>query len=238
MTDTPAEKTPLSVGVWLELHTKEFESIKKSLEGERKNRGKREFILLITCLLALLYTYPINGFETNPLIEIPAISLKIPLRDAVAVFPTLIAAVYLVFLASAIGESVLMVHWSWYAFKLNEFRETGAIPQSDKARRAATSWRFLFLPSPLHMTGVVFGAAAMAKAIVDGFVGFVFSALPYATQGFIIMRSWRLLSSWPLLIWNCLCLLTMVLALLGAVLGSRPRIVRIRQVTKRASRSH
>jgi hypothetical protein len=221
MDNASPEPIRLPTEVWLELHTKDLDNITKSLDGERKNRGKREFILLITCLLSLIYSYPIHSFETNPPIEIPAISLKIPLRDAVAVFPTIVAAVYLVFLASAIGQSMLMTEQARLGNLLGQFRETGAVPHEEAY--ATPPARYLFLPSPLHRRGFVFGAAAMPKAIVDGFVGFVFSALPYVTQVFVIITSWRLLSSWPLLIWNCLCLFTMLLALLGAVLGTKSR---------------
>jgi hypothetical protein len=179
--------------------------------------------LLIICLLALLYTYPVHSFEANPVIEIPAISLKIPLRDAVGVFPTIVAAVYLVFVASAISESMLRLQRSRYANELGHFRRTGKIPNKESTSNPLRfSPRFFFLPSPLHRRGFVYGAAALPKAVVDGFVGLVFTLLPYATETFVLMRSWELLKSRWMLIWNCMCLTTMLLAFIGAILGSRP----------------
>src|SRR5437762_2357669 len=99
----------LPADVWLDLQKRELDAIQNALESEQKNRGKKEFMLLITCLAAFLYTYPVHAFDTNPTIEITSISLKIPLRDAIIVFPTIIAAVYLVFVASAIGQSMLLL---------------------------------------------------------------------------------------------------------------------------------
>src|SRR5215469_6391039 len=43
---------------FFQFQMKDFDMINKSLDDERKNRGKKEFALLITCLLALLYIYP------------------------------------------------------------------------------------------------------------------------------------------------------------------------------------
>ena len=216
-------KAGLPAELWLELHNRELDDIKKSLDGERKNRGKREFILVIICLLALLYTYPIQNFQTNPNIEIPAISLHLPLRDALALFPTLIAAIYLVYLASAISESILMARQGTYLWQLREFKKSGEIPPEAPERgQYFSSLRYLLLPTPLHRRGFHFGAAAaIPRAIVDGFVGFVFTLLPYMTTGFIVIKSWRLLHYKTILFWNSICLLIMVLAFASAALGSR-----------------
>src|SRR5258707_9230887 len=162
---------PVDKALWFEIETRESEVVSKAFESERKNRGKREFILVIICFLALLYTYPIQDFEKNPNIEIPSISLKIPLRDAIAVFPTIIAAIYLVYLSSALSESVLMVRRSRYGRELNEFKETGQVSKVSPRDIHLKTARYLFLPSALHSKGFAFGAAALPKAIVDAFVG-------------------------------------------------------------------
>jgi hypothetical protein len=86
------------------------------------------------------------------------------------------------------------------------------------------SARYLFLPSPLRRHAF-FSAAGpipktMSRTIVDGFVGFVFTLAPYATQCVIFVRSWQLLNSWWILFWNCMCLATMVLAFTGAIIAN------------------
>lgn len=56
--------------VWLELQQKEYEEVNKEYEEEIKNRRKKEVLLIVTCLLALIYSYPVVNFKDNPLIEI------------------------------------------------------------------------------------------------------------------------------------------------------------------------
>jgi hypothetical protein len=211
----------IDIGIWFELQQKELESVNKSIDSENKNRGKRELILVITCLVALLYTYPIQGFENNPNIEIPSVSLKIPLKDAIAVFPTLIASIYLVYLSSAISQGVLMSQKRRYSMQLREFQNTGKIPEraSDRVLFASTM-RYLFLPSPLHRKGFSFGAAEISRAIVDGFVGLVFNIFPFATEVYIVMKSWQLLHIKLILFWNLVCITMMGLAFASALLGT------------------
>jgi hypothetical protein len=219
---TPAQPY-IDKATWLELQTREIDNFNKRLDAERKNRAKREFILVITCFVALLYTYPVHDFATNPTIEVPSISLKIPVRDAIAVFPTLIAAIYLVYLSSALGESIIMVRASRLEVELRTFKESGEIQEVSPGQFHFNVSRYLFLPSALHSRSFVFGAAALPKAIVDLFVGLIFTLLPYGTLVFILMRSWRLLHLKVLLTWNVVCLVIMVLAFTSALLSSRPQ---------------
>jgi hypothetical protein len=51
----------------------------------------------------------VKDLGSNPTIDINAISIKIPLRDAITIFSTVVAKLYLVFLGSALRESRTMM---------------------------------------------------------------------------------------------------------------------------------
>ncbi len=208
-----------------EIKTTELDNINKSISEERKSRGKREFILLITCLIAFLYTYPVENFENNPNIKIPAISLEIPIKDAIGVFPTIIAAIYLVFLSSAISQSILMLKRHLLNDELDCFQETGTFPTDQTTsvfniKLRISTIGYLILPSPLHTREFMKGIAFFSKLIVDTFVGLVFTSIPYLTMIFISMKSWSLLNNKLILVWNSLCLIIMVSGFLSAFFSS------------------
>ncbi len=98
----------LTEEAWLKMTTKEYDVSNKALDEIQKTRRKREFILIITCLLAVIYVYPVINFDKVQNIKIPAISLDIPIKEAIIIFPTIIAAIYLIYLSSAIKQSILM----------------------------------------------------------------------------------------------------------------------------------
>jgi hypothetical protein len=217
----------LPVSEWLQLHGKEIDRLHKALDDERKARAKREFVLVVTCLLALLYTYPVRNLAANPEIDIPSISLKIPLREALTVFPTLIAATYLVFFSSAIGQLFTMQSLHIYNRELDQVRETGVVPRRRSWRfpvqAGRTNVRYLLLPSPLHARLFNFhesGAAALSRFFVEVFVGSVFVLLPYATAVFVSVRGWELIRSKILHGWDSFCLLVMLGSLASGVLAS------------------
>ncbi len=99
----------------------EKEEISKFISEETKNRRNRKFMLIIICLLAIIYSYPVLNFINNPTIDITSISIKIPLKDVITIFPTIIASVYLVFLSSAIKQTVLLLRMHYYNFAYMEF---------------------------------------------------------------------------------------------------------------------
>jgi hypothetical protein len=125
MTDRIDDRT------WLELKMKEQERLAAALAAERKARPKQEAILLITCLLAVSYTYPVQSLSTNPTIDINAISIKIPLTDAITVFPTIVATLYLVFLGTALKESQTLVRLGFAQRAIRAYLEKGARPGED-----------------------------------------------------------------------------------------------------------
>lgn len=93
---------------WRDSLQREKDESAKSLAQEDGRRRKNEFALFVVCLIAALYTYPVTNLESaQQSIKIPAISLELPLGDAIAVFPTLIAVAFLVFLSSAIRQESL-----------------------------------------------------------------------------------------------------------------------------------
>jgi hypothetical protein len=212
-----------SAKIWYEVQIKQLDALIKAIDSEHKSRGKREFILIITCLFAFLYAYPVQNFDNNPSIEIPAISLKIPLKDAISVFPTLIAAIYLVFLSSAMNGFLLVAERICYARELDDFKATGEIKEISAEEIDFSTTRYIILPTPLHHQGFTFGVAAMPKIIVDGFVGLVFTLFPYVITVYLIIKSWQLLNNSLILFWNIACLAIMILAFVGAVLGARSK---------------
>ena len=211
------EPDNLRVEKVIERELKKLEKIDDTLEQHHKERGKRELILIVTCLLALLYTYPVNTFDNNPMIEISPISIKIPLRDAIRVFPTIIVAMYLVFLSSVINEFYLRVKRHGYIHRILNLRSSKTTTWMTDIEYDISLREYLFLPSPLHKGRLDIAGGNMSRFIVDGFVGFIFTMFPYAALTFIVYKSWQLFDTKVLLIWNILCIVIMFLALGGAL---------------------
>jgi hypothetical protein len=209
----------------LELQKSEFEDLNKAYNEEIKIRRKREFILVIICLIALLYTYPVKSFESNPIIEIPAISLKIPIKDAIAVFPTLIAAIYLVFLSSAKTQIRLQSSRSISWGLLENYKHSGILKPVDLRLISGSTFDnfYLFLPTPLHMRYYSDSyVSELSSAIVSIFVGVIFSLLPFVITIFITIKSNSLINNTYLLIWNIITISTMLLALLSSISFKNP----------------
>lgn len=219
---------PIPLEARLDLHKVNHDRRASTYEAERKRRPKHETILVLTCLLAVSYTYPVESFDENPVIEIAAISLKIPLRDAIAVFPTIIATLYLVYLSAALSHFNALSAFMQSREILDYFEKTGEIlrfQEIRRERRLGINWvRYLFLPSPLHPRASAFSEVGyVSRAIVDFFVGLIFNLLPYAAVGFIAYRSWVLLDSFWILGWDFVCMAAMFLSLLSAFLSAVER---------------
>jgi hypothetical protein len=218
---TPQPEVQVSLADRLDLYKRNHERLVSTLEAEEKRRPKHEAILVITCLLAVSYTYPVESFDKNPIIEIAAISLKIPLRDAIAVFPTIIATLYLVFLGAALRQTVALSRVIDSDETLQHFQRTGELKLDDNPSSIASA-SYLFLPSPMHPRGGGSEFAETPRAIVDFFVGFVFTVLPYAAVGFITYRSWSIIDSYWIVGWDLTCMVAMMLSLLSAILSFLP----------------
>lgn len=218
-------KIMMDIGAWLEIQKGEQETLSKDLDDEKKSRRKREFMLLIICLIAVIYSYPAKGFDENPVIEIPAISLKIPLRDAIVIFPTIIAALYLVYLSSALRHSQLMKRLMDVKASLYEFKRTGQIPKDDDQINLPRSLQlhYFLVPSPLHNDPEMSVIAAAANGLVSIFVGFVFVLTPYFSAIFITLKSWHFLKNKWVLYWDIFCVFIMILTLLAGIASKFPR---------------
>ena len=221
MAEENVRSNQIPTAMSLELYQAERAEVSKSLDEELKIRRKREFVLIILCLLSVIYSYPVQDFSKNPTIDIPSISLKIPLRDAIAVFPTIITAIYLVFLSSSIKQAVSITRMIDLNRALEEFHETGKLPKIHRFNRGAYfgMLRYIFLPSPLHHRGFshLHGVSSVSRVIVEGFVGFVFTAIPFGTCSFLLLKSWSLFNSKLIITWNILCLSVIVLAFISSV---------------------
>jgi hypothetical protein len=222
---TPPPERKVSLADELDFWKRDHAQNLSEHDAAQKRRPKHEAILVITCLLAVSYTYPVETFDKNPVIEISAISLKIPLRDAIAVFPTIIATLYLIFLSAVIREINALTHLEHSTLILQHFRETreftGKLNGYEWSPRHLAV-NYLFLPSPLHSHpwGVYSTFAVMSRAIVEFFVGFVFTALPYVAAGYITYRSWLIIGNRWILGWNIVCMAAMVLSFSSAFISS------------------
>lgn len=216
------DKSYITRDVWLDLQKKESAELNESFEETQKSRRKREMTLVIMCLLALIYTYPVNvkNLKSDQNIEIPAISLKLPLKDAINFFPTLIASIYLIFISSVVSHFSIMHRRAKVSKALEDFKETGKIPpKGGSTNFRSLSLRLLFLPTPLHPSiGDYPEAAALSKTIVDIFVGLVFTLLPYFAAVFILIKSYIIKSNIPLFIWNWICAVIMLFSFISAIL--------------------
>jgi hypothetical protein len=76
---TPPPERKVSLADELDFWKRDHAQNLSEHDAAQKRRPKHEAILVITCLLAVSYTYPVETFDKNPAIEISAISLKIPL---------------------------------------------------------------------------------------------------------------------------------------------------------------
>jgi len=204
----------------LDLFKKSHERILSTYREEQQRRPKHELFLIVTCVLAVSYTYPVVSFDQNPLIEIPSISLKIPLRDAIAVFPTIIATLYIICLSAALRQSQALFLLAKHERTLRTFQQEGKLNDVDYADPIPII-RYILLPTPLHQRGWNPGVEDLFRAVMESFVGFVFGVLPYVAAGFITYRSWVLLHTWWIVGWNIACVLVMILGFITVVLTAR-----------------
>lgn len=188
------------------------------VRDEWKIRRARELILMTTCAIVLLYTYPIDisadsSNKIEEVIEISPLSIQIPLADAISIFPTIIAAIYLVYLSSSSKVNKLTAL---------AFRSVG-IERGILEDRLMTA-SIVFVPAavtladpdkpiPLSALGVV------TQLITLLFVGLIFSIFPYAMVVLTTIRSWQLFENGLLLSWNLLCIAIMIMAVVGQIFG-------------------
>jgi hypothetical protein len=189
------------------------------LREEWKIRRSREFILMTICIIVLLYTYPIDinansSTKIKELIEISPLSIKIPLADAIAIFPTIITAIYLVYLSS----SLKLIKFTALAFGSLGIESTY---KEDRMNRVA----IIFIPAAVTMADPdkpipLSGFSAATQLIVLLFVSLIFAVFPYAMIALSTIRSWQLLNNSLLLIWNLVCISIMLLAVAGQIFGT------------------
>jgi hypothetical protein len=223
MNETPPNVAPPSE-LWLELKQKELDDVTKEAEGVRKDLRKREFALLIVCLLAVIYTHPVRDLSINPAIEIKAIDLSIPLKDAITLFPTIIATMYLVFLSTVVSEGILNWHKKEIMEALHQFEISGTIPKPQKP--FFFGWELLIsrgivLPSSLHFGALGFNATGPIIIIVNIFIGIIFVMIPFGSGIFITIRAYKLSASGWLLTWDSICIFLMILAFVNSLIFAR-----------------
>jgi hypothetical protein len=202
----------------IEILEKDLARIESAIQDSIKERRKREFVLLVSCIIAAIYILPKETFDINPQIEIPSISLQVPVKYVAALFPTALAAIYLTYLGTAILQRTLFISYSNVRFQ----RDTAWGIQADRQQVMANEPLALglfypqliaLIPSALHgLAGVpsIFNNKTQGFIIV--FVGTVFHVIPYLTVGFVIWRSYQAFASIWLLTWNLFCAIYMLIA--------------------------
>jgi len=214
----------LSTDTWLNLQIRKIDKLADAEASAKKKRQKIELILLVACLMMVIYTYPVHNLENNPAIEISFISVTVLLRDAIAVFPTIIASFYLVFLYSAGRHWALLFSINTLENDLNEFQETGKIDTS--APRDHPRWRWRDIPLHLLLPSIMLSdipdsphLSGISGGIVNLIVGTIFTLFPYASAIFITIRAWELLNWKYLLVWDVACVLIMGLTWFSTLTG-------------------
>jgi len=209
------ENLPLTL--WIDLKKRELESVDKSLDAENRNRRRSEFILILICVIAFIYVYPANKIDSDFIIEIPSISLKLPLQAALIGFPTLIASIYLILMNSAIRQSRLKIISVKINISLKKVTKSGMIPIEDEEPKSSSGvLSLLLLPSPIQMSN--YGdniISTVGNYIVKWFVGLVFNLFPYLTSLLITFKTLELISNRYIFIWDIICTSVMLMAFIS-----------------------
>ncbi len=213
--------------MWFELRRKELEDLNSSYESNLKARRKRELTLIVTCLIALIYAFPVKDFTTNPEIEIPAISLKILLKDAITVFPTIISSVYLIYFSTVINQLWINVRRIGLRQSIEKYIESGTINDDYRYSRQRSVFQFrqVYLPSPLHVRGSMDTSSLhlLSRGLVDVFVGLVFNVVPYITIIFVTIKSFTLSHNKYFLYWNISCVVIMLASFISTIFANPKR---------------
>lgn len=207
----------------LEILRKDLDDVNASYERNIKARRKRELILITTCLIALIYTSSSVNLQNNPEIEIPAISLKILLKDAVAIFPTIIASIYLIYVSTIITQLTMEIVISKIRSQIDLHIQILKFPKQIQLPTMTTiQIRDILLPSPLNTSRLYF-TSSISRKFVDVFVGLVFNILPYYTMIFISAKSYQLSNNIYTSIWNIVCTSVMLISFLSILISSSKR---------------
>lgn len=192
-----------------------------NLSSERKSRGKREIILIITCLIGLVYFLPFTDFEQTSQINIPAISLKIPTKYISSAFPSIITAIYLIYLYSLISYLGVLMAYQHISNQLQNFLENKPIAEAFLKDENFNLARYsFFLPTPLiYMFKPELKFTKITRIIVQIYVGIIFNGLSYLSVILILLRVHQGTKSILLLVWNIACIIIMILSFIGIYVG-------------------
>jgi hypothetical protein len=223
--DQPPSVSPETLA---EIRKHDYQEAGRYFDEEMQSRRKIEVILVLTYLLTVIYAYPVQDLQTNPAIEISPLSLKIPLKYAIIISPTLIAALYLTYISSGIQQSVLERQHTYFRY-LFEFPQEQIVTKEDEERFMIwlagniSHLRFVLLPTafqrkvslPLSKMGRISSTA------VEIFVGFVFTMAPYASVIFLVYKAWVLNKNTYILGWNGVCVAIMVSVMVTAIFATK-----------------
>jgi len=191
------------------------------LLSKRKSRGKKEIILVIICAIGLIYFLPFTDLEQSTQIEIPAISLKVPTKYISSAFPTIITAIYLIYLYSVISYLGILLIFQKMKRQFESCIKSGAISKGIlKKEDFILAYYSFFLPTPLiYRIKTELKFIRIVMAIVQSYVGIIFTVLPYLSVTLILIRVYREAHNIPLLIWNIVCVIIMLLSFIGISLS-------------------
>jgi hypothetical protein len=214
------EEDYVIVREWLAYNRKQYDWCVEIYREEKKRRSRKELMMLITCFLSVLYIVPHTTLAGSPSISIPAISFELPLSLAVAAFPTAIAALYLVYVASGIDFLSIASRRAHYRSNLDYFiknhqmRNAQFILINNPKIRA----RIFFLPTSFYSKEGL--ESDFTRATIEVFIGIVFTTIPFAAIGFLTIRAHMLLASNFLTFWNFMATLTMFIVLISTIFGT------------------
>ena len=212
-------------GMQLAIKQQQYNVANSEQQLESVLRRKREYYLVLVCMIALVYSLPVTDISRESNINIPAISLNLSIEYALILFPTVIAAFYLTYISSAIRHSTTQWHAANLKQQLNAMEKGESLKAFSHYQDAfGVPLRFILLPLPLHPGGYsVLKTSRFAKKCVDYFVGFVFNGFPYLAVGYVVVKSFNLLDNKVLLAWNLLCITVMLLAFVSTIFSQKRR---------------
>ena len=210
----------VSFEIWVDLKKRELDSVNKSLDEENKNRRRSEFLLLLFCIISFVYIYPVSKIDSTFLIEIPSISLKIPLQAALIGFPTLITSIYLILLNSAIRQSRLRIISIKINNQLKDITRGTMLFDDKELKSTKGKISLLLLPSPIQMPTYSNNRfTKIGNYLIKWFVGIVFNLFPFITSLLIIIKTQDLLGNILILIWNIVCITIMLVSFISTYIN-------------------
>lgn len=207
-------------GAWITLQTRDLDDCYKTFDEEGTRRRRYELVLLTVCFLAAIYTYPGRHPHPANTIDIPALSVKIPVRHATALFPTIIAACHLITVMAAIRQGELTWRMEANRHALLMVKNGGDIPQKMPCppQGYEAALRRVVLPTPLHtLSPGGTPVSHVVENLVAIFVGSIFILVPFAVTVLVTARGWQLTTNPWWLAWNLACISIMLFAQAGAI---------------------